>query len=226
MQEVVSRNIRGHRENRSWTQAQLASAAGLQIRTVQRAEAGMGISSETLQAIAGALDVELDDLRVDSIARAELARALGVEPHEVTADLLAKRIEEELAKHTKVPLHRISTSSDLRHAWGGFGFVFSCEISDDRIQDAVATLKEMMVDIGDVADEIGATSLRQAEASAFECIESLAQLGCAVAVGTEEMDIGHGAGNRLRGRVTFVVIASNDECPKVLLLDPAQVISL
>lgn len=64
MNDVVASNIRFHREDRAWTQEQLAEAAALAPRTVQRAERGEGLSSETLQAIAGALDVSLDLLQI------------------------------------------------------------------------------------------------------------------------------------------------------------------
>ena len=43
------------REQRAWTQEDLATAADISVRTVQRAEDG-AMSAETLRAIAGALD--------------------------------------------------------------------------------------------------------------------------------------------------------------------------
>jgi transcriptional regulator with XRE-family HTH domain len=52
-----------------WTQEQLAGAADVDVRTVQRAEKGEPVSAESLQAIAGALDVSVEVLRGDPRGR-------------------------------------------------------------------------------------------------------------------------------------------------------------
>jgi transcriptional regulator with XRE-family HTH domain len=58
------KKIRQFREARKWTQEQLAEATGIVTpRTIQRAENDETRGSETIQAIAGALDVELDALK-------------------------------------------------------------------------------------------------------------------------------------------------------------------
>jgi transcriptional regulator with XRE-family HTH domain len=58
------KKIRQFREARKWTQEQLAEATGaFTPRTIQRAENDETSGSETIQAIAGALDVELDALK-------------------------------------------------------------------------------------------------------------------------------------------------------------------
>jgi uncharacterized glyoxalase superfamily protein PhnB/DNA-binding XRE family transcriptional regulator len=53
--------IRELREKKAWTQEQLAAAAGISTRTVQRAEEGV-MAAETKSAIAGALDVPVEAL--------------------------------------------------------------------------------------------------------------------------------------------------------------------
>jgi transcriptional regulator with XRE-family HTH domain len=57
------KKIKEMRENRGWTQEQLAVAADIETRTVQRVESDLTKSPETLQAIAGAFDVDLRCLR-------------------------------------------------------------------------------------------------------------------------------------------------------------------
>ena len=49
--------LKALRTNRLWTQEDLAAAADVSGRSVQRAEAAMPISIETLRALAAALDV-------------------------------------------------------------------------------------------------------------------------------------------------------------------------
>ena len=54
---VDHRALRAFRTRRQWTQEELAAAAVLSDRTVQRAEAGKSVSIETLRGLAAALDV-------------------------------------------------------------------------------------------------------------------------------------------------------------------------
>ncbi len=57
------KKIKEMREARGWTQEQLAVAADIETRTVQRVEKDLTKSPETLQAIAGAFDVDLRCIR-------------------------------------------------------------------------------------------------------------------------------------------------------------------
>jgi transcriptional regulator with XRE-family HTH domain len=57
------KKIKEMREARAWTQEQLAEATAVETRTVQRVEKDLTKSPETLQAIAGAFDVDLAKLR-------------------------------------------------------------------------------------------------------------------------------------------------------------------
>ena len=56
--EIVRRERRAH----GWSQDQLSSAAGLNLRTVQRVERGSSCSGETLQALASALNLRVSHL--------------------------------------------------------------------------------------------------------------------------------------------------------------------
>jgi transcriptional regulator with XRE-family HTH domain len=57
------KKIRQLREERSWTQEQLAAIAGVESRTIQRVEKDQTKNQETLLAIAAAFDVGLDAIR-------------------------------------------------------------------------------------------------------------------------------------------------------------------
>lgn len=54
--------VRHLRERRAWSQEQLAEVAGINVRTVQRVEAGGSTSLETRMALAAALEVAPADL--------------------------------------------------------------------------------------------------------------------------------------------------------------------
>lgn len=63
---INTETIKELRLQKSWTQEQLASAAGLSLRTVQRAEKDGACSLETTQALAAVFEVSPADLKVDS----------------------------------------------------------------------------------------------------------------------------------------------------------------
>jgi transcriptional regulator with XRE-family HTH domain len=71
----LGRVIKAHRERLSWTQERLAGAADVNQRTVQRAEAGQGISKDGLGAIAAAFNLDEKDLVKE-------ARSSGAAPPE------------------------------------------------------------------------------------------------------------------------------------------------
>ncbi|MCI1831973.1 MAG: helix-turn-helix domain-containing protein [Bifidobacterium sp.] len=50
------------RKRRGWTQERLASESGVTTRTIQRIEAGSGANLQTLSLLAGALEVDVQDL--------------------------------------------------------------------------------------------------------------------------------------------------------------------
>jgi transcriptional regulator with XRE-family HTH domain len=77
------KKIKEMREARAWTQEQLAEAADIETRTVQRVEKGLTKSPETLQAIAGAFNVDIESLRSTwLIPESRLVQAHFVDSHE------------------------------------------------------------------------------------------------------------------------------------------------
>jgi transcriptional regulator with XRE-family HTH domain len=59
---MIGDRIRELREARAWTQAHLADAAGVSLRTIQRLESLHSCSHETLLALAAALQVDVREL--------------------------------------------------------------------------------------------------------------------------------------------------------------------
>lgn len=58
--------IKEFREARAWTQEELARNAGLGVRTIQRAESGENLQSETLRALSATFNVNVSDLKAPS----------------------------------------------------------------------------------------------------------------------------------------------------------------
>jgi len=59
---MIGDQIRALREEKAWTQAHLADASGISLRTIQRLETLHGCSPETLLSLAAALDVDVRSL--------------------------------------------------------------------------------------------------------------------------------------------------------------------
>ncbi|MBI3554659.1 MAG: helix-turn-helix domain-containing protein [Deltaproteobacteria bacterium] len=62
MPKPFSVRIKELRTNKGWPAEQLAEVAGLSLKSVQRAETGKSVSLDTLQALASALDVTVDQI--------------------------------------------------------------------------------------------------------------------------------------------------------------------
>ncbi|WP_435785470.1 helix-turn-helix domain-containing protein [Cellvibrio sp.] len=60
--------IRKHREDRGISQEQLAEAAGLSLRTIQRVEAGHRVSYASLRALAATFEINVDLLEQELYA--------------------------------------------------------------------------------------------------------------------------------------------------------------
>lgn len=61
--------LRKLREAKSWSQAHLAQAAGLNVRTVQRIEAGEPCSYESMLSLAAALGTDVASLNWSRVPR-------------------------------------------------------------------------------------------------------------------------------------------------------------
>ncbi len=76
--ETLAGHVRQLRQDRVWSQDQLAGAAGLSLRTVQRVENGFACSPDTVQALASAFDVEPASLSVLAPKGLHAATWLGI----------------------------------------------------------------------------------------------------------------------------------------------------
>ncbi|BFM11047.1 hypothetical protein R50072_12000 [Simiduia litorea] len=68
------------REQRSWSQEQLAQIAGLSLRTIQRVEAGNKASLETLKSLAAVFEVDIGKLTAEIVVIDKDSTAWQAEP--------------------------------------------------------------------------------------------------------------------------------------------------
>lgn len=101
----VGAAIRRLREKKAWTQERLAAVADVSVRTVQRAEEGT-LSAETMNAIAGALGVNVEELSAPGGPIPKISSVLYYDAPE-SLDWLCKAFGFEVAMRIPGPDGRV-----------------------------------------------------------------------------------------------------------------------
>jgi transcriptional regulator with XRE-family HTH domain len=215
--DATASNIRRLREHLTWTQEQLAEAARINVRTVQRAEEGRGLSSETLLAIAGAFDVDVDALRTDPLAA--FVAKLGVAPDEVTDELIAAKAKELLDTYTMIPVTPVASSADFNAVFSAQAVMFECDASDDPVLDLAAELKQYVTDVMDLKGDLGAVQQRDCAKEAFAIVQRLSKLKYAVSIGARDQRLKLRNGEPLDLNTLYVLVVPEDRHLSLLAIE-------
>ena len=222
MDEVIGQNIRAQRDERAWTQEHLAQAAGVNVRTVQRAEAGRGLSADALLGIAAAFDVSIDELRFDAVG--VIGRLLGVPRGEVTTELIEAHAAKIKEQYEMVPLTLVQRSGDL--VVRGHGHIFQCSVDRDDARDVAAELQSYVKDMIDIGDEMDPMNVREAQKQMFEIVKRLDALGCAVGIGKTKRVVPPTSSQSLPPwEVLVLVVGSKAVPPTVAVLEREHAVS-
>lgn len=165
MDDMIGVNIRFHREQRTWTQEHLAAVSGIDVRTIQRAERGTKLSADSLQALAAAFDLTVDQLR---------------KPPKPLADA-ADRFK-------MIRLNRIERAADLRNLLptGACQFGFD-GITDEAHEDAIAEFQRDLDDAGNLWSDLDPVQKLELLRSMEHHFTTLAGFGLVVAAGSEPL---------------------------------------
>jgi transcriptional regulator with XRE-family HTH domain len=195
MSQAVAQNIRSIRQHNNWSQEFLASQAGVDVRSVQRAEKGEA-SEETIHAVALALKVSPELLAVDF--KAALAEA-----------------KSELAKYDQVQLTTPASGSDIAREISGWTRTFnSVDLDTDEQKDFVAEFQQLVSDYGDIWEGLEFLDKRGAEKELQEYVDKLSGLGLIVGVGSSTVMLGTKPGRNM------VMVVCKKEEPKTMVLVP------
>lgn len=164
---IIGKNIRQHREERHWTQEELAIIAGIDVRTIQRAESGQKLALETLKAIANAFEITIDQLSKDGQEAA---------------------LAEFREKYSVIELHPLGHAADLCQLFGTHGYHFQRvgSFTDDQA-DAIAEFEQLAKDYGEIWSDLEPLQRRDAEKSIHALIEQLISHEVAVSAGVQSM---------------------------------------
>ncbi|MEX1245047.1 MAG: helix-turn-helix transcriptional regulator [Thermoanaerobaculia bacterium] len=152
---AIAENILKLREERHWTQEELAAASGVDVRTIQRAEAGSPLLLETLKSLASAFNTSVDDLSASE-----------------------KDIEKKLAefrnRYTLIPMQRVDNGADLGGLLGTSAYHFNKfgQFTEEQA-DEISMFEQEVFDWGEIWDEFGPAQRREAEKSLNDSIARL-----------------------------------------------------
>jgi transcriptional regulator with XRE-family HTH domain len=217
MNAVIASNIRQHRETLTWTQEQLAQAANISPRTVQRAEEGRGLSAETLLAIAGAMNISVEALRFDFDSA--MATLLGVRPEEVTEELIANKLAEAQAKYLVIPLAVVRTAEDLRPLFAADAMCFESRTGIPTAEPVVAALEADLRDYLDIGSDLNPLQRHEASVSVLEIVGRLNTLGVAVSLGMRRQRLRFGEGVLALWTIAYFVLAPASEPSRCALVE-------
>lgn len=217
MNQEMAETIRSLREQRCWTQEHLAAAAGVTVRTIQRAEDGRGVSAETMQAIAGAFDVSVDVLRGAPLR--ELGKLLGIPPDNVTPELVQQKLAEMAARFEVVPLVVVENGAHLAPVLGAGALHFDCKAAAEPIRRRAAELRQYIFDVINLGDDASPTDGHDFETEILAMVSDLRSAGATVSVALHRQTRRFGNGDLERWPVAYVIVASADETPPAVLIE-------
>jgi transcriptional regulator with XRE-family HTH domain len=206
MSQALASNLKRIREVLAWTQEALAEAAAVDVRTVQRAEAGKGISAESLRSFAGALDVPIHTLQTRIPSDEEVSR-------------LAAAWNE---RYSLVPLTIVDDAETLRDFFGD-----SCAmhfktygLETHEQEQAAAILQETLTDCGLLWPDLSPTDRLSWWGFVAEHLQAARDLGLVVTAGHEILRLRpNGVGDRTPMTWgNFYVMVTKQNEPKLYAL--------
>jgi transcriptional regulator with XRE-family HTH domain len=162
-QQEIAMLVKELRAYFGWKQLALAAEAGVTERTVERTEAGVKVSDDTLRKIAKALKLR---------ERAFTDMYYHPSDKELMAEV--ERIRDE---NTVTHLHDLSQARDLENILGQHGHLIDGNAVEDSLTEAVASLKDQIQDWGDILDDIPHRERLAACRSLLESIREIEERG-------------------------------------------------
>ncbi len=189
--EHVAARVRKYREDRAWTQEQLARVAKITPRTVQRVEAGESLSAHTLQRLADSFEIDVAMLRAPPAGR---------------------RQEQKVCF-----LIRITTGSDLGKVIGGAcAYLYdNPEPRDDDEMKLISGFLQDVHDYGDIWGELEPAQQVEAAHAMTSAIRELEEAGLWVFVAqrqeTYRVPAAEGGHAKMTWPVAIVTVQRRDD---------------
>ena len=134
--EEIADVVKEIRTHHGWKQLALAHEAGVNVKTIERIEAGERVSDETLQKVAKALKLQGD----------AFTQAHYYPSHEDLAEMVRKAKED----YTHTPLRDLSNATELDNIFSAHAHLVDDSAVDDSLADRVAWVKDYVQDAGNI----------------------------------------------------------------------------
>ena len=167
--KIIGKNICQHREERHWTQEEFGIVAGVDVRTIQRAENGQKLALETLRAIANAFEITIDQLSKDSQEEA---------------------LAEFRSKYSVIELTPLGQAADLCRLFGTHAYQLQRvgAFNDDQA-DLIAEFEQLAKDYGECWSDLEPLQRREGEKCIQPLIDQLPSLGLVISIGVHSMKL-------------------------------------
>ena len=168
------------RETSHWSQEALAANAGLDVRTIQRIEAGKPVNTATRRSLARGLGYEDPDV-FDSPAFIEGVQTLF--------DGVGKAQREEIQKqypdHMPISVQRAEDGSALANmAYRSTAYLFHAdEAIPEDAEKVAASIFDFLRDLGDIVDDLSFSERLELERSLDQLFQELRLMGCSCYIG-------------------------------------------
>lgn len=159
------------REGRRWSQEALAEASGLDVRTIQRIEAGKGSASVTTRRT---LATGLGYSNPDAFDDPEFIKGVcGL--FDEMSKIQAEERQKQFPGHVRVAATKASSAEDLsRIAYEGNAYLFHAdEALPEEAKDIAADVFDFLRDLGDVADDLSFADRLEQQRSLGEYLRRL-----------------------------------------------------
>ena len=170
----VGLTIRLLRRMRGLKRTVLAAEAHVSEKTLERAEAGEGISEDSSRRIARALGMK----------ETAFTEELFIPTLEEAARIQQKKDEDLRKTHRSVPVEPVRGPRDVLPLFENYGlFADDMNVADGHLKD-FADLKQSLVDYGDISGDLTAPQRVEAAEDVVKDIREFEMLGYVIKVGT------------------------------------------
>lgn len=164
------------RETAHWSQEALAASSGLDVRTIQRIEAGRPVSVTTRRALARGLGYDnLDVFDDPDFIKGVHALFGGLKK------VQDEDVEKRFPDHIRVNVARIKSGDGLaRIAYEANAYLFHAdETISDEAKEVAASIFDFLRDLGDIGDDSSFADKLDYQRSLGELLDQLERVGAA-----------------------------------------------
>jgi transcriptional regulator with XRE-family HTH domain len=138
------------RESTKWSQEALAASSGLDVRTIQRIEAGQAVNVTTRRALARGLGYDNPDV----FENPEFIKGVHA-IFEGMRKVQSEEVQKQFPDHIRVSVARVTSGEGLaRIAYEGTAYLFHAdEAIAEEAKEIAASIFDFLRDLGDLGDD-------------------------------------------------------------------------